>query len=161
MFELTSSPGALVARVVIVFAFLFALLRVFGKRHVGEMAPFDLVVLLILSECVQNALIADEKSVTGGLITSFTLIAMSQVVTYVTWKNKSLERILEGTPRLLVRNGQVNEDVLARERVTRSELIEAMRKEGVSSLTRVRYAMLENDGSISFGIRTEPCRDSG
>jgi uncharacterized membrane protein YcaP (DUF421 family) len=78
------------------------------------MGPFDLVILLILSESVQNALVADDKSVTGGLIVASTLFGISQLVSFIAWKSKKAELFLEGTPRILVRNGHVYPDALAR-----------------------------------------------
>jgi uncharacterized membrane protein YcaP (DUF421 family) len=153
MFTPSIGIGELVLRAVIVYAFVLLLLRLVGKKHVGEMAPFDLVVLLILSESVQNALIGDDSSLTGGFIVACTLFGASQLIGYATWRSKKLARLLEGTPRLLVRNGHVLSDVLAREQVTHAELLEAVRREGYTSLTNVRYAMLENDGNITIGAR--------
>jgi len=147
--------GELILRVVIVYVAIFVLLRLVGKKHVGELAPFDLVVLLLLSECVQNALIADDKSVTGGVLAAATLFGMSQLVGFISWRIKGAERVLEGTPRVLVRHGRVYKDVLAREQITYSELLEALRREGCTSLTRVRYAILENDGGITIGLRAQ------
>ena len=147
--------GELILRVVIVYVAIFVLLRLVGKKHVGELAPFDLVVLLLLSECVQNALIADDKSVTGGVLAAATLFGMSQLVGFISWRSKGAEQVLEGTPRVLVRHGRVYKDVLAREQITYSELLEALRREGCTSLTRVRYAILENDGGITIGLRAQ------
>jgi uncharacterized membrane protein YcaP (DUF421 family) len=156
MFAPTVGIGELVLRVAMVYAAIFLLLRVVGKKHVGELAPFDLVVLLLLSECVQNALLGDDKSVIGGIVAAATLFGLNQLVGYVAWRNKEAERVLEGTPRMLVRHGRVLNDVLAREQITHSELLEALRREGCTSLVNVRYAMLENDGSITIGLRARP-----
>lgn len=147
------SFGELILRALLVYLAVFCLIRVIGKKHVGEMAPFDLVVLLIVSESVQNALIADDKSLTGGLVAAATLFAISQLMGYVAWRSKRLAHLLEGTPRLLVRNGHVLRNVLAEEQITRAELLEAVRRQGAASFTRVRYAVLENDGSITVGLR--------
>ena len=155
MFTPSIGIGELMARAIIVYAFVFVLLRLIGKKHVGEMAPFDLVILLILSECVQGALIADDTSVTGGLIAAATLFGASQLVGYVTWRSKKAARLLEGVPRLLVRNGRVCSEVMADEQITHAELLEALRREGCTSLTKVRYAVLENDGNITIGLRAQ------
>jgi uncharacterized membrane protein YcaP (DUF421 family) len=155
MFTLEVSVVELMLRAIIVYFFVAALLRLFGKKHVGEMAPFDLVVLLILSESVQNALIGDDKSVTGGLVASATLVGVTALVGYAAWRNKTVANVFEGRPRILVRNGRVLKDVLAREQITHAELREALRREGCSSVTRVRYAVLENDGDITIGLRTK------
>lgn len=155
MFSMSVGVLELIARVIVIYAFVYVLLRVAGKKHVGEMAPFDLVVLLLLSECVQNALVGDDKSVTGAMIAAATLFGMTQLIGYLAWAHKPTGRILEGTPRLLVRNGRVCKDTLAREQITHAELLEALRSEGCTALTKVRYAVLENDGRISIGLRAE------
>jgi uncharacterized membrane protein YcaP (DUF421 family) len=145
MFAPTVGIGELMLRVIIVYAAVYLLLRVVGKKHVGE-----------LSECVQNALVGDDKSVTGGLLAATTLFGISQLVGYVAWRYKQAGRVLEGTPRVLVRHGRVLKDVLAREQITHSELLEALRREGCTSLVNVRYAVLENDGAITIGLRAHP-----
>jgi uncharacterized membrane protein YcaP (DUF421 family) len=155
MFTPSLSVGELMLRAIIVFFFIYALLRLFGKKHVGEMAPFDLVVLLILSESVQNAIIGDDQSVTGGLVASATLVGVSALVGYASWRNKIVANVFEGRPRILVRNGRILKDVLAREQITHAELLEALRREGCTSVTSVRYAVLENDGDITVGLRAK------
>jgi uncharacterized membrane protein YcaP (DUF421 family) len=135
--------GELLLRVAVVYAAVFLLLRMVGKKHVGELAPFDLVVLLLLSECVQNALIGDDKSLTGGLIAATALFGLNQLVGFAAWRDRKMERLLEGTPRFLVRHGQILKQELAREQITHSELMEALRREGCTSITNVRYAILE------------------
>jgi uncharacterized membrane protein YcaP (DUF421 family) len=158
MFTLSEGVGALMLRAIIVYFFIFALLRLLGKKHVSQMAPFDLVVLLILSESVQNAIIGDDKSVTGGLVASATIVGATALVGYATWRSKTVAHVFEGRPRILVRNGRVLKDVLAREQITHAELLEALRREGCSSLTKVRYAILENDGDITIGLRAKKQR---
>lgn len=145
--------GELLLRVALVYAAIFFLMRIVGKKHVGELAPFDLVVLLLLSECVQNALIGEDKSLTGGIIAATGLFCLNHFIGYTAWRNKKAERLLEGRPRLLVRHGKVLNRSLESEQITRSELLEALRREGCASLTNVRYAILENDGGITIGLR--------
>jgi uncharacterized membrane protein YcaP (DUF421 family) len=130
------------------------LLRFFGKKPLGQMSPFDLVLLLLVSEAVQNAMLADDKSLIGGIIVAALLFGLSEAFGYASWRSKRAGRSLDGTPSILVRNGHVYSDVLAREQVTRSELMEALRREGCTSLSRVRYAVLENDGHITVGLRS-------
>ena len=155
MFTPSVAISELIFRALLIYVFVFILLRLLGKKHVGEMGPFDLVILLILSESVQNALVADDKSVTGGLIVASTLFAISQLVGFISWKSKKAERFIDGTPRVLIRNGHVYAEALAREQMTRSELLEALRREGCTSVTKVRYAILENDGGITVGLRAQ------
>jgi uncharacterized membrane protein YcaP (DUF421 family) len=153
MFDLSMSVWEFVLRTAIVYLFLFGLLRLGGKKHVGELTPFDLVVLLILAETVQGSMMGDDKSLIGGLIAATTLFAIVYIVNYMSWRSKKAERLFEGTPTVLVRNGHVLRDALEQEHVTHSELVEALRREGCTSLSRVRFAVLENDGSITVGLR--------
>jgi uncharacterized membrane protein YcaP (DUF421 family) len=155
MFDLTIGIGEIMFRATIVYGFLFLLLRFGGKKHVGELSPFDLLVLLILSETVQNALIADDKSLAGGLVSAATLVAISHIVGYLTWRSKKAERFFDGIPRVLIRNGKVRKQAIADERITHSELIEALRREGCTTITNVRFAVLENDGSITVGLKND------
>jgi uncharacterized membrane protein YcaP (DUF421 family) len=151
MFDLSISVGEFIIRAAVVYLVLFLLLRFIGKKHVGQLSPFDLVVLLIISETVDGSLIGND----GSLIGAATLVLIMQLVGYITWKSKKAARFLEGTPRVLVRHGQVNNEILSKEQVTRSELIEALRHEGTCSLTNVRFAVLENDGTITIGTESE------
>ena len=153
MFVPDLSVAELVFRAIVVYFALFFLLRFVGKKHVGQLSPFDLVVLLIISETIDASLIGDDHSLTGGLISAATLVAIVQLMGYLAWRNKATERWVEGYPRVLVRHGQVKNETMANEQVTRSELAEALRREGCSSVTNVRFAMLENDGSITVGKR--------
>jgi uncharacterized membrane protein YcaP (DUF421 family) len=143
----------LILRGVVVYLTLFALLRFIGKKHVGELSPFDLVVLLILSETVDGSLIGDDKSLTGGLISAATLVVVVQLVGYLTWRFRSVERFVDGEPRILVRHGRICSKAMRSEQVTRAELMEALRREGCSSLRKVRFSVLETDGSITTVMR--------
>jgi uncharacterized membrane protein YcaP (DUF421 family) len=143
----------LVVRGIVVYLVLFALLRFIGKKHVGELSPFDLVVLLIISETVDGSLIGEDHSLTGGLISAATLVLVVQIVGYLTWRFRSVEKFIEGVPRVLIRHGEVQHAALDQERVTLSELIEAMRREGHSSVTNIRFAILETDGSITMAAK--------
>jgi uncharacterized membrane protein YcaP (DUF421 family) len=153
MFEMSVSASELIIRAVVIYFALFALLRFVGKKHVGELAPFDLIVLLILSETVSNALSGDDTSLIGGLISAATLIALVTAVSFVSWRSKKAERFLEGVPKILVRHGTRRDRVMAREQVTISELLEALRRNGCSNIADVRAAVLENDGKISLIMR--------
>jgi uncharacterized membrane protein YcaP (DUF421 family) len=151
--DTASGCTGLIVRGVVVYLVLFVLLRFIGKKHVGELSPFDLVVLLIISETVDGSLIGDDHSLTGGLISAATLIVVVQFVGFFTWRFRSVEKFVDGVPRILVRHGEVQEGVLKDEQVTRAELLEALRREGYSALTNVRFAMLETDGSITLARR--------
>ena len=155
MFSLSTGAGELILRAIVVYAFLFSLLRFGGKKHIGEMSAFDFVVLLIISETVNGSLMGEDKSLLGGLISAATLFTIVQLINYLSWRSKPAERFFEGTPKVLVRNGRVDESTMADEKVTHSELIEALRREGCTSLTRIRFAVLENDGTITVGLRAQ------
>ena len=138
-----------IGRGVVVYVFLFVLLRFVGKKHVGQLAPFDLLVLLILSETVQNSLIGDDTSLVGGLISAATLVGLSYGMSMLTSSSKLAERLLEGTPKILVRHGRRRADEMKRQHITLAELTEALRHQGCANITQVRAAILENDGKIT------------
>ena len=155
MFDMSLGIHEVIIRTAVVYIVLFVLLRLIGKKHVGELAPFDLVVLLVLSETVQNAMVGDDKSLPAGLIAAATLLLLAQGVSFITWKSKRLARAIEGTPKILVRHGHCFKDVMEQEQISISELLEAMRHESCSNIGDVRVAILENDGKISVIKRTE------
>src|SRR3989454_12451594 len=111
----------LILRSAVVYGFLIVLLRLTGKRQVGQLAPFDLVLLLVLSNAVQNSMNGGDNSVLGGIISATTLIALHYCVAFMTFKSKKLEAWIEGTPRILIHNGVVDEKVMRSEFLTRHE----------------------------------------
>ncbi len=139
----------LIFRGVVVYIFLLALLRITGKRQVGQLAPFDLVLLLVLANAVQNSMNAGDNSLIGGLITAATLIGLNFLVSTVTHRNKFLEAIVEGRPQVLIHNGTLFGDVMAKAQLTHHELNAALRRSGCSSVAEVHTAILENNGAIS------------
>jgi uncharacterized membrane protein YcaP (DUF421 family) len=149
MFHLNVDLVELIARAAIIYVYLFVWLRFGGKKHVGEMTPLDLVVLLILSETTQSGLTGDDKSVLGTFISAGTLLVIVHVVNYITWRSKRAERFFEGVPRVLIRHGHSKKEVLAKEHITMEELLEALRRHGVTNISSVRVAILENDGKIT------------
>jgi uncharacterized membrane protein YcaP (DUF421 family) len=145
----------LILRSVLVYLFLVIVLRITGKRQVGQLAPFDLVLLLVLSNAVQNSMNGGDNSLTGGLISAATLIALNYTVGIATFRNKKMEALIEGRPQVLVHNGKLFEDVLARSQLTRHELNSALRQAGCTCVEEVHTAILENNGSISVSTRKE------
>jgi uncharacterized membrane protein YcaP (DUF421 family) len=117
-----------VLRSVVVYGFLLAAFRVVGKRQLGQMTPFDLVVLLIISNVVQNALIGNDNSLGGGLIGATTILALNAVVARVTYASKRVQRAVEHAPTILVRHGRLLRKNLARERISLDEFHAAMRR---------------------------------
>ncbi len=142
-----------VVRGVIVYAFLILILRITGKRQVGQLAPFDLVLLLVLSNAVQNSMNGGDNSVTGGLISATTLIAVNYSVGLLTFKSKRMEEIIEGRPIVLIHNGKLFEDVMAKAQLTHHELNSALRQAGCDYVAEVHCAILENNGAITVTQR--------
>jgi uncharacterized membrane protein YcaP (DUF421 family) len=139
-----------VLRGVIVYIFLIVILRLTGKRQIGQLAPFDLVLLLVLSNSVQNAMNGGDNSLTGGIISALTLIGLNGVVSRVTYRSKKLEALIEGRPEILAHNGKLFTEVMAREQLTHHELNAALRAAGCSCVEEVHYAILENNGQITI-----------
>lgn len=139
----------LVARGVIVYVFLLTLLRITGKRQIGQLAPFDLVLLLVLANAVQNSMNAGDNSLVGGLITATTLIGLNFIVGLLTQRYKKLEAVIEGRPQVIIHNGKLFEEVMAKAQLTHHELNSALRRSGCSSIEEVHSAILENNGAIS------------
>jgi uncharacterized membrane protein YcaP (DUF421 family) len=143
----------LILRGVVVYVFLILLLRLTGRRQVGQLAPFDLVLLLVLSNAVQNSINAGDNSLVGGLISAATLVIVNYVVGFVAFRNKRLEGLIEGRPQVLIHNGHLFEDVLVHAQLTHHELNSALRRSGCACVEDVHSAILENNGSISVTPR--------
>jgi uncharacterized membrane protein YcaP (DUF421 family) len=139
----------LIVRGLVVYGFLLVLLRLTGKRQVGQLAPFDLVLLLVLSNAVQNSMNAGDSSLVGGLVSATTLIVANYLLGLATFRSKKLEVLVEGRPQLLVHNGKLFEDVLVRAQLTHHELDAALRQAGCACVEDVHAAFLENNGAIS------------
>jgi len=138
-----------VLRSVVVYAFLLVAFRITGKRQVGQLTPFDLVVLLVISNVVQNALIGDDNSLGGGLLGAATILVVNYLVVEVSYRSKWARRLLEARPTMLVHNGQVLHANLRRERLTFDDLQAALRRNGVADPEQVRFAVLEENGGVS------------
>ena len=149
MFNLAVPWWELVLRSVIVYLFLIVILRITGKRQVGQLAPFDLVLLLVLSNAVQNSMNGGDNSLIGGLIGAATLIAVNYGVALLTYRNKRIEALVEGRPQILIHNGKLFEKVMHEAHMTHHELNAALRQAGCLSVEEVRCATLENNGTVS------------
>jgi uncharacterized membrane protein YcaP (DUF421 family) len=153
MFHIAVAWWELIVRAAVVYVFLLVLLRLTGKRQVGQLAPFDLVLLLVLSNAVQNSMNAGDNSLVGGLISAATLILLNYTVGIATWRNKKLETLIEGKPQILIHNGKLFEDVVANARLTHHEIQAALRLGGCTCVEEVHAAILENNGAISIVAR--------
>ncbi len=139
-----------VIRAVVVYFFLMIGLRLAGKRELAQLNPFDLIVLLMLSNTVQNAIIGADNSITGGVIGAVSLLSVNWVVVRIARRNRRLARIMEGRPDVLIRDGHIQRDHLNRELITRAELAAAAHRQGIASLNDVERAVLEPTGTICF-----------
>lgn len=142
-----------VIRSAVVYLFLLAAFRLAGKRQLGQMTAFDLVVLLVISNVVQNALIGNDNSLGGGLLGAAVIFLLNALVAWLTFRHKWVERVVEHSPTVLVKHGQILRENLRRERLSLPELRAALRREGVVSLRNVRYVILEEDGHLSVIAR--------
>src|SRR5258705_8370480 len=132
----------LVLRAGIVYAFLLVLLRITGKRQVGQLSPFDLVLLLVLSNAVQNSMNAGDNSLVGGLVSAATLVGLNYAVGYATYRSKKMEALIEGRPEIIIHNGQVFEKAIKRAKLTHHELTAALRRAGCGCAAEVQTAIL-------------------
>jgi uncharacterized membrane protein YcaP (DUF421 family) len=146
----------LVLRGAVVYVFLIALLRFTGKRQVGQLAPFDLVLLLVLSNAVQNSMNGGDNSLVGGLISATTLVGLNYLVGLATFRHRKLEALVEGRPQVLIHDGVLYADVLDRAQLTHHELNAALRQAGCLNVSEVQSAILENNGAISVVARRLP-----
>jgi len=161
MWNIAVPVWELVVRAVVVYAFLLLLLRITGKRQVGQLAPFDLVLLLVLSNAVQNSMNAGDNSLVGGLISAATLIGLNYALGCATFRSKRIEAMIEGRPELIVHNGKVFKEAMARAKLTHHELDAALRQAGCASVDEVQAAILENSGTISVVPRAAAATRTG
>lgn len=147
--DLGSELPDVVLRTLIVYAFLVVVLRVAGKREVGQLSILELIVLLVVSDAVQNSMVGDNTSLWGGLVAVGTLMVADLTLRNLTDRSRLLKRAVEGEPRLLIRNGRLFDRAMAEEGIDMDELRAALREHGVRRPTDVELAVLETDGTIS------------
>jgi len=143
-------------RPVAVYFFLVIALRVFGKRELAQLNPFDLVVLLSLSNTVQNAIIGNDNSLTGGLVGAFTLLAMNYVVVRFLFRHRRLDQLFEGKPSVLIADGKIVKHALAKELLTRGELLTVLHRQGFESIRDVDRCVIEPGGGFFIQGKTPP-----
>ena len=148
IFGLGAPLAEKILRPVIVYVFLVVFLRVFGKRELAQLNPFDLVVLLSLSNTVQNAIIGNDNSLSGGLIGAFALLAVNYLVVRFLFGHRRLDQFLEGKPITLVENGHMVKRALAKELLTRAELLTVLHRQGFDGLHEVERCVLEPGGTF-------------
>ncbi len=155
LFELSASWWTFVLRATAIYALVMVLIRVSGKRAVGQFTPFDLVMLILIGNAVQNGINGGDNSLTGAAIMATTLIALNYGVAFITSRSRRVERIVEGEPVVLARNGKLFEGVLRRELVSRDDFRESLRMNGIDDVAKVELALLETNGSISVVKKRE------
>ncbi len=147
-----------VIRAAVVYVFLLLSLRLAGKRELGQLNRFDLVFLLLLANTVQNAIIGPDNSVVGAVVSGLTLLAVNYMAVRFLYNHRELDRMIEGDADMLVQDGEILDDRLAHELITRDELEMAAREQGITSLEHVQEARLEVGGGLSF-VEKKPSDD--
>ena len=151
LWQLTQgSVWEFILRALIVYGAVLFLLRLGGKREIGQIAPFDLVLLLLISNAVQNSMNGGDNSITAGLILAISLVGINYLIGLIVAKNKKAAAIIEGQPQILVHNGQLYHDALRRANLSLEDLKEAMHLDGHYEIKNLHYAILEINGRISF-----------
>lgn len=149
LFQLSAPWWVFVLRATAIYALVMVLVRVSGKRAVGQFTPFDLVLLILIGNAVQNGINGGDNSLTGAAIMATTLIALNYAVAFVTSRSRRAERLVEGEPVVLARDGKVFAHVLRRELVSQSDFREALRMNSIEDVAEVELALLETNGHIS------------
>lgn len=149
MWKLQQPWWEFVLRALLVYGFALVILRLTGKRQVGQLAPFDLVLLLVLSNALQNSMNGGDNTVGAGFILAGSLVVLNALVGFLTFKSKRVEIFMEGKPQILLHNGIVDEQMLAKERITHHALMAAIRQAGIVEMADVKVAILETNGRIN------------
>jgi uncharacterized membrane protein YcaP (DUF421 family) len=137
-------------RAIVLYAFLVLVTRVVGRRELASLSPFDLILLIVLGDAIQQGLTQDDYSVTGAIIAVATIATLQVATAYVSFRSRRARRVLEGNPVVLVERGDVIEGNLKRERLSLDELTEEMRSQQIASVKEVEWGILEANGAISF-----------
>ena len=149
-----------ILRPVIVYLFLVIFLRLFGKRELAQLNPFDLVVLLSLANTVQNAMIGDDNSVSGGIIGAFSLLAINWVLAWLLFRSPKVTATLEGSPTTLIRDGVVDEPALNSQTLTHEDLISVLNRNGFNDPAEIQHCILEPNGTFYVkGITPSPAEE--
>ena len=158
IFDHPDLEGAAViaAKTTIVYIFVIAGLRVLGKRELGQMSLYDLVLIVILGNAVQNAMINNDNTLGGGVVAAVVLLVLNRLLNEVIVRSKRVERVLIGEPVMIVHDGKMLEERMAREGITREQLDAALREHGIDSLGDVHLVILEVDGTMSVVPRNAP-----
>lgn len=140
----------IVIRAAVIFLVLFAVARLIGKRELGQMEPFDILLLVVLGDLIQQGVTQNDQSVTGALLAVATMCVLTVAMSFASYRWRPMRLLLEGTPVVLIADGRVIEPNLRRERISREELAEWARMQQIADLADVRWAVLETSGQVSF-----------
>ena len=140
----------IIVRATVIFFFLLVLTRGMKKRTLADMAPFEMLLLVILGDIVQQGVTQEDMSLTGSILAVSTMAFWITVLTWVTWRSRRIGRMIDGVPVVIVHDGQPVDEIMTIERMPLDELHEAARQEGIDDLTKVKVAVLEPSGRISF-----------
>ncbi|KTR83772.1 membrane protein [Novosphingobium barchaimii] len=145
----------IIARATVLFFVMYLLLRMLGKRELSQVTPFELVLLIVMGDLVQQGITHNDFSMTGAALAIFTIAFWSLALSWISYLSPRAERMLEGVPRVLIRNGEIIEPNMRRDRLTRAELEIEMRLAGIARISDVAWGILEPNGKISFIGRTD------
>jgi uncharacterized membrane protein YcaP (DUF421 family) len=150
MIELSLPWWELVLRALIVYVALLTLLRLSGKRTLGEFSTFDFLVIVLLAEAVQGAMLGGDESLLGGLIVAATVVALNYALGFISTRSKRIDKLIEGEPVVIISDGRLLDRQLKRNNLPVGDVDEAMRGENIGDIAEVRLAVLEPSGKISF-----------
>jgi len=160
MWHSLSSPQVsyleLIIRAIAVYGFILFLIRVSGKRQLGQLSAIEFVTILLISNAVQNAMNAGDNSLTGGMTLAAVLVLLSTGIAILSYRSKRFRHWVEGTPTILIRHGEVIRPHLEKERLTHEELVTLLRRQGVHKIHEVELAILESDGALSVTLTPHP-----
>lgn len=148
LFHLSVSPLELVLRTVAVYAVILFLLRIAGRRQIGQMGPTELVAMLLISNAVQNSMNAGDNSLIGGLISAVTLIFLSRGISYITYHNQAMSALIEGKPIILVMDGKVQKNELKKILMTLPQLRALLMVQGVENLSKLHRVVMDSEGRL-------------
>jgi uncharacterized membrane protein YcaP (DUF421 family) len=155
LWSIGSSWQERAVRAIIVYVFLLVLFRIFGRRELGQLTGFDIIVLLTVSNILQNAMIGSDNSVIGGIVGAAVLLAANLTLALIVFRSRRAERLVEGTPKILIHDGQLQSAQIRTELLTEQDLLSAVHREGLDSFSEVRLAIAEPNGMISIIPRRE------
>ena len=161
MFALAMPWWEFILRAVVVYAVVLGMVRLSGKRALGQITPFDVLLIVLLGNAVQNALLGQDTSLAGGLLLAATLITLNYAVGWLATRSRRVERLVEGEPVLIARDGRLLDSVLRRELITSSDFDAAMRQQGCGGIEEVELALLETNGHITIVARRQDGQGPG